>query len=183
MLAAASLFASLLANVLAAGVVQAEPALTGRTTELMAQAQSDAAVVASLPENTRVEVLGRKGAWSEVRTASGQNGWLRMTTLKPANAASAPSSANPIGALQNLLSSGRTSNTATVTTGVRGLDEEDLRNAQANPAELAKMQQFAVDRRKAEGFAQRNRLVPQSVEELPPPGAAPVQSDNNMVGG
>jgi len=172
-----------LAGLLAAGIVQAEPALTGRATELMAQAQSDAAVVASLPENTRVEVLGRKGAWSEVRTASGQSGWLRMAMLKPTNAAAAPSSSNAIGTLQNLLSSGRTSNTATVTTGVRGLSEKDLQNAQANPAELEKMQQFAVDRRTAAGFAQRNRLVPQSLEELPAPTAAPAQSDNHMVGG
>lgn len=174
---------AVLAGLLAAGIVQAEPAVTGRATELMAQGQSDAPIVASLPENTRVDVIGRKGAWSEVRTASGQGGWVRMTVLKPASALAAPSASNPIGALQNLLSSGRTSNTATVTTGVRGLGEQDIQNAQANPAELEKMQQFAVDRRAAEGFAQRNRLVPKHLEELPAPTAAPVQSDNRMVGG
>lgn len=174
-----------LSCLLATAIAQAEPALTGRATELMAQAQSDATVVASLPENSRVEVLVRKGAWSEVRTATGQSGWVRMTTLKPVTAAAAPSSNNPLGALQNLLSAGRTSNTATVTTGVRGLSEKDLQNAQANPAELERMQQFAVDRRAAEGFGQRNKLIPQQVEELPAPSFAPAQNnhDNHMVGG
>lgn len=175
-----------LAGLLAAGLAQAEPALTGCATDLMAQAQSDAAVVASLPENTRLDVLGRKGAWSEVRTAAGQNGWVRMTSLKPAtsatSAANAPALANPLGALNKLLSSGRTSNTATVTTGVRGLSEQDLQNAQANPAELEKMQQFAVGKPAAEGFAQRSQLVPRSVDELPAPAPAPVHNDNTVGG-
>lgn len=172
-----------LAGLLAASLAQAEPALTGRATDLMAQAQSDAAVVASLPENTRLDVLGRKGAWSEVRTAAGQNGWVRMTSLKPAtSAANAPAPANPLGALNNLLSSGRTSNTATVTTGVRGLSEQDLQNAQANPAEMEKMQQFAVGKPAAEGFAQRSQLVPRSVDELPAPAPAPVHNDNTVGG-
>ncbi|HJV75724.1 MAG TPA: SH3 domain-containing protein [Noviherbaspirillum sp.] len=174
-----------LGGILVAGVTHAEPALTARAIDLMAQAQSDAAVVASLPEDTRLEVLGRKGAWSEVRTANGQKGWLRMTTLKPVTSAAAtPASANPLGALNNLLSSGRTSNTATVTTGVRGLEAQDLENAQANMVELEKMQKFAVDRRAAEAFAQRNKLVPLSLEELPVPVAAPAQNNNpNLLGG
>lgn len=174
-----------LGGLLVASAVHAEPALTARAIDLMAQAQSDAAVVASLPEDTRLEVLGRKGAWSEVRTANGQKGWVRMTTLKPVTSvATTPASSNPLGALNNLLSSGRTSNTATVTTGVRGLEAQDLENAQANPGELEKMQKFAVDRRTAESFAQRNKLVPLSLEELPVPVNAPVQNNNhNMVGG
>lgn len=174
-----------LGGLLVAGVTHAEPALTVRAIDLMAQAQSDASIVASLPENTQLEVLGRKGAWSEVRIPTGQKGWLRMTTLKPVTSAAAtPASANPLGALNNLLSSGRTSNTATVTTGVRGLEAQDLENAQANPGELEKMQKFAVDRRAAEAFAQRNKLVPLSLEELPAPVAVPVQNNNhNMLGG
>lgn len=173
-----------LALLLAAGVAQAEAALTIRATDLMAQAQSDAGIVASLPENTRIEVLGRKGAWSQVRTANGQGGWVRMASLKPA-AASAPAAANPLGALNSLLTSGRTSNSATVTTGVRGLGEQELQNAQANPAELEKMRQFAVDKAAAQAFAQRSRLAPVAVDELPEPAPSHDRYDDrrDMVGG
>ena len=171
----------LLTGLLAAGLAHAEAALTARTTDLMAQARSDAAVVARLPENTRVEVQGRKGAWSEVN-AGGQSGWVRMTSLKPATGAAGTAAANPLGALNSLLSSGRTSNTATVTTGVRGLSAEDLQNAQANPDELKKMQQFAAERAAAEGFARRSKLEPVPFDELPAP--APVQNNHiNPVGG
>lgn len=164
-----------LAGLLAAGAAQAETALTSRTTQLQEQAQSDAATLASLPEDTRVEVLGRKGAWSQVKSASGQTGWVRMMNLKPEAGGAqqaAPASANPLGALGSLLSSGRTSNTATVTTGVRGLSEEDLQNAQANPAEAEKMQKYAVDKDAAQAFAQRNKITPNKVEYLPEPAQA-----------
>lgn len=172
-----------LAGLLAVGGAQAESALTSRATDLQAQAQSDSAIVASLPENTRLEVLGRKGAWSQVKAAGGQSGWVRMMNLKPeAGAQQVPATtANPLGALGSLLSAGRTSNTATVTTGVRGLGEEDLQNAQANPAELEKMQKQSVDKSVAQAFAQRNKLVPVKVDYLPEP--VPMQNNNRTAEG
>ncbi len=175
-----------LAAMLAAGIALAESALTNRATELQAQAQSDSAVIATLSENTRVEVLSRKGAWTQVKTAGGQTGWVRMMSLKPesegaAQAAPAQASANPIGALSSLLSSGRTANSATVTTGVRGLSEEDLQNAQANPAELEKMQKFGADKNAAQAFAQRSKLSAANVDYLPEP--APAGNNERNIGG
>lgn len=160
---------SALLLLLAAGVAQAEPALTSKTTELMAQAQSDSAVVAGLPENTRVEVLGRKGAWNQVRTAAGQTGWVRMLILKPEGGAQPPQGSSPLGAINNLLSAGRGTNAATVTTGVRGLSEEDLQRAQANPAELDKAQRLRADRSAAQDFARRSNLTPAKVDDLTEP--------------
>lgn len=162
---------------LTAAAAHAESALTSRATELQAQAQSDAASIANLPENTRVEVLVRKGAWTQVKTAAGQSGWVRMLALKPESGSTAGSAShsvpgttnNPLGALNNLLSSGRTSNSATVTTGVRGLSEEDLQQAQANPAELDKAQRFVADRNAAQSFAQRSNLSPLKVDYLAEP--------------
>lgn len=156
-----------LMHMLWGGTAQAEPALTGKVTELQAQGQSDSAVLASLPENTRVEVLGRKGAWSQVRTSAGQSGWVRMLSLKPEGVAAAPAQgSNALGTVSNLLSAGRGTNTATVTTGVRGLSEEDLQRAQANPAELEKAQRFRADRIAAQDFARRGNLAPAKVDEL-----------------
>ena len=168
---------------LLAGAAHAEPALTGRATELQAQPQSDSATIATLAENTKVEVLARKGAWSQVKTVAGQTGWVRMLSLKvESSTQAAPPSANPAGALGSLLSAGRTSNTGTVTTGVRGLSEEDLQNAQANPAEVEKMQKFAADRNAAQSFAQRSKLAPAKVEYLPEP-APPGNNQRSAEGG
>lgn len=173
-----------LAGLLAAGMAQAESALTSRAVDLLAEAQSDAATIATLAEHTRVEVLVRKGAWNQVKTAAGQAGWVRMMSLKvetSGSTASAPSS-NPLGGLTSLLSSGRSDNSATVTTGVRGLTEEDLQNAQANPDELEKMRKFGVDKKAGQSFAQRSKLAPMTMEYLPEP--APVSNpEPNPEGG
>jgi len=160
----------MLAGLLAAAA-HAETALTSRATELQALPQSDAATLATLAENSRVEVLARKGAWSQVKTAGGQTGWVRMLSLK-AEGGPQPASANPAGALGSLLGAGRTSNTATVTTGVRGLSEEDLQNAQANPAEVDRMQKYAVDKNAAQAFAQRSKLNAAKIDYLPEPAPA-----------
>lgn len=169
---------------LVAGAACAESALTSRATELQSQPQSDSSTIATLGESTRVEVLARKGAWSQVKTANGQTGWVRMLSLKPEAAAQqAPaSSSNPVSALGSLLTAGRTSNTATVTTGVRGLSEEDLQNAQANPAEVDKMQRFSVDKSAAQSFAQRSKLGPVKVDYLPEPSSAG-SNQRNAEGG
>jgi hypothetical protein len=169
---------------LLAGAAWAESALTSRSTELQAQPQSDSAVLAILTDNTRVEVMARKGAWSQVKTAAGQIGWVRMLSLKPeasGQQAPAASSSNPVGALGSLLTAGRTSNTGTVTTGVRGLSEEDLQNAQANPAEVEKMQKFSVDRNAAQSFAQRSKLSPVKVDYLSEPAGG--NNPRNAEGG
>lgn len=169
---------------LAAGAVQAESATTLRATELQAQAQADAATLATLPEKTRVDILRRLGAWNEVKTASGQSGWVRMFSLKldGKGAAGTPANTdNSSNALKGLLSSGRTSNTGTVTTGVRGMTAEDIKNAQANPAELQKMQKNAVDKSTGQGYGQRNKLTPAKVDYLTPP-MAPASRDESGVG-
>lgn len=133
-----------LAILLSAGAVHAESAVTVRSTELQADAQSDAATLATLSENTRVEILGRKGAWSQVKAANGQRGWVRVSNLK--SEAATPASETPAGALNKLLSSGRTSNTATVTTGVRGLPREEQSDPQRDPEELKRAREFERDK-------------------------------------
>ena len=164
-----------LAILLNAGIAFAESARTVRATDLQAQSQSDAATLATLPENTRVIVLRRSGAWGEIKTANGQAGWVRMLSLRFDEAVpqgAGGGAANPVAALTGLLSSGRTSTTATVTTGVRGLTAEDMQNAQANPAEVQKLQKFAVQKDSAQAFARRSGLSPVQVDYLPEPARA-----------
>ena len=155
---------------LVSGAANSESARTVRATEVQAQSQSDAATLATLPENTRVDVLRRSGAWSEIKTTNGQTGWVRMMSLRFDGGAAQPEGRdgtdNSVSALTKLLSTGRTSGTATVTTGVRGLSEADLQNARANPAELQRMQRYAVQKDAAHAFAQRTKLSPVQIEYL-----------------
>jgi Bacterial SH3 domain len=138
----------------------AEPATVIRASDLKQEPATDAATIASLPENTAVDALERKGGWTRVK-AAGAEGWVRMLSLR--YGAAAPAKPGASGATQ-LFNVARTGTSGTqVTTGVRGLDAEQIVNAQPNPNELAKLQNFAAERPAAESFATQGKLEPQSV--------------------
>ena len=139
-------------------VAWAEPATVIRATELKADPATDAATVAQLPEKAQVDALERKGGWTRVKAGSAQ-GWVKMLALRYAGTAKR----GDTGVAQ-AFNVARTGSSGTqVTTGVRGLDEEQLAKAQPNPAELAKLDRYAVDRAGANEFAAEGKLSPVSV--------------------
>jgi hypothetical protein len=126
-----------------------------RATDLKHEPASDSATLAALAENTAVEVLERKSGWTRVKAQPGE-GWVRMLALRFGGTAPAKPGAT---GLTQLFSVARTGTSGTqVTTGVRGLDAEQIANAQPNPAELAKLETFASDREAAAGFATQGKL-------------------------
>jgi len=136
-------------------VVLAEPATVIRATELKQEPASDSATLAALAENTAVEVLERKSGWTRVKAQPGE-GWVRMLALRFGGTAPAKPGATGVTQLFNVARTG--SSGTQVTTGVRGLDAEQIANAQPNPAELSKLEKFAADRDTAAGFAAQGRL-------------------------
>ena len=137
----------------------AEPATVIRATELKQEPATDAATVTALPENTAVETLERRGGWTRIKADAGE-GWVRMLALRFGSTTKPGAS----GATQ-IYNVARTGSSGTqVTTGVRGLDAEQLANARPNPAELAKLQSFAADRNAAQEFAQQGKLTARPVD-------------------
>jgi len=139
----------------------AEPATVIRATELRNAAATDAAVVAPLAAGAKVDALERKGGWTRVRAEGGAEGWVRMLALRQAGGGAAQQGDSGIVQLLNVARSG-TSGTQ-VTTGVRGLDAEQLANARPNAAELQKLQGYAAGKDAAASFAASGKLQPQSV--------------------
>jgi hypothetical protein len=141
----------------------AEPATTIRQVELKKGPGADADTIGQIAENTTVEALERKGGWTRVKSASGE-GWVRMLALRFGGPGQAKKGDSGVASLFNVARTG--SSGTTVTTGVRGLDPEMLAKAQPNPAELAKMEQFAVTQDAAAGFAAKGKLQARQVEEV-----------------
>jgi hypothetical protein len=115
----------------------AEPATVIRATDLKQAPANDSATLAALAENTALEALERKGGWTRVKGDAGE-GWVRMLALRFGGAAPAKPGASGLTQLFNVARTG-TSGTQ-VTTGVRGLDADQIAAAQPNPAELAKLE-------------------------------------------
>ena len=140
-------------------LAMAEPASLVRPSPLMSEPATDATKVADLPANAAVDARERRGGWRQVRTASGQEGWVKILALR--YGASAKGGDTGITQAINVARTG--SSGTQVTTGVRGLDDEKIVNAQPNPAELKKMEGFAVPASASAEFAQRGKLQAQTV--------------------
>lgn len=138
----------------------AEPAAVIRATELKKEPASDSPTVSELQEHTTVEALERRGGWTRVK-AGATEGWVKMLALRYAT----PGRQGESG-LSQIFNVARTGSSGTqVTTGVRGLEAEQIANAQPNPAELQKMQGYAATPDAAAAFAAQAKLQAQSVEE------------------
>ena len=152
----------LLAFLLTPLLACAEPATLIRATELKKDPATDAPTVAELAENTAVDATERRGGWTRVK-ASGGEGWVKMLTLRYGTPATARQGDTGLSQLFNVARTG--SSGTQVATGVRGLEAEQITNAQPNPAELRKMQGFASTPPAAAAFAAQGRLHSQTVAE------------------
>jgi len=169
----------------------AQQGYTIREVDLKQEPFTDAATLATLPEKTTVTITKRQGGWMQITSGQG-NGWIRMLSVRlgdPGGTASTRSGGSSSW-FASLFSLGRSSNSgAAVTTGVRGLDKEQIANAAPNFGEVQKMESYTVSQDKARQFAGGNpRLGTQSIDYLaapsgffggssgggtPPPGSSP----------
>jgi hypothetical protein len=122
----------------------------------------------------------RQGAWIQVKTSAGKAGWIHMfdASTSAAPSAAATATADTLRGVTNFLTGGsatRSMNTSTATAGIRGLDAEDIANAQPNLGALSKTEGLRQNAEQARQFAQDLSLVHRTVEPLAvPPDPLPV---------
>lgn len=149
------------AALLAPSPVLAEAATVIRATELKQAPATDAASAGQLAENAKVDALERHGGWTRVRAAGGAEGWVRMLALRYESTGAARQGDSGIAQAINVARTG-TSGTQ-VTTGVRGLDADQLSSAKPNTAELKKLERYSAGKDAAAAFAERGQLRAQQV--------------------
>ena len=145
--------------------------MTLRDTTLVAKPFRDADSIGSISSDTQVVVLKRKGGWYQVQN-NDQNGWVRLTSLRLKKTKDkAKGKTNAAGQLKKsgnldtlgealtggLFTTGSSSNVAT-TTGIRGLDEEDIGNAEPDEKALEQLDSFKVSAEQAQRFASQASL-------------------------
>jgi hypothetical protein len=157
------LYALILYASLAAPACAWQVAYTVRSTEIKQLPYSDATTVGTLGEKASVTVMSRQGGWVKINSDKG-NGWVRMLSLRGDSTAKKSGDTG----LQSLINVGRSGSSGiTMTTGIRGLSEEDLKNAHPNPGEFEKLKNYAADKAKAEKFARDGKLKTQQLDYLP----------------
>ncbi len=148
-----------------------EPVQTNKATELRAAPDDSALLVRSLPPRTSVEQLERKGAWTRVRIDK-DTGWVRMMHLRGGAViveSEKTAGGGFLSGFSRLLGGNSSGNTRaqSATVGIRGFSEEDLRKAQLNPAEFAKLKRFQAGDAESRRLAEQAKLQARDVAYLP----------------
>lgn len=149
-----------------------EPLTTNRSTELRSAPDDSATVIKQLADKAPLQLQERKGAWSRVKSGSDM-GWVRMMHLRGgATLVSDQQQATGGGWLSsmNRLLGGGSSSTnqraQSATVGIRGITEQDLRDAEPNPVALAKMKGYAAAEGDARQLATQGNLAFRNVAYL-----------------
>lgn len=159
-------FSALLLALLA-GTALAESGSVIRNTELRQKPFSDAAVVATVSSGTQVEILSRQGAWMNV-SSNGQAGWVKMLSVRLSEGGSTDAGSALSQGIKVVTtgSSGKT-----VTTGVKGLSEEELTRAQPDYNELEQLNKLGVSAAEASKQAASAKLSANQVPAIAVSGA------------
>lgn len=146
-------------------VALAESGTILRATQLAAEPYADAASRGVLRGDSTVEILERDGGWYRVRTADRREGWVRLSNVRLGEAVAEEDG----GFWASVFSfTGRSqTRTASATTGIRGLSEEEIRDATPDNAAVTRLAQFAADDAETRRFASDIGLAKRDVKPLP----------------
>jgi hypothetical protein len=162
-----------LAGLLAAhaALVTAEPVTVERDSVVRAEPRTDAAVVANFARGAAGEALARQGAWVQVKTATA-TGWLYSFNVRFGAPAGSAGEGAGAGSVLGRVFAPRQKVNVTATIGIRGLDEEDLKQAQFDGGQLQALDGFAASREQAEEHAGGAGLSATRIDYLSQPAAA-----------
>src|SRR5512139_916844 len=141
--------------------VSSAPGTVLRAEKLYSEPASTSKVTAS------VAILGKQAGWLRVKAGS-QSGWIRLLSVRAgAGGLGGAGVGDVVGAATT-----RSDPTRVVAVaGLRGLNDEDLKQAKFNAEELARMDALSVSATQARTFAGQAGLAAVSVPDLPKPQA------------
>lgn len=139
-----------------------EPGSALKNDNLKAEPFSDAKPAGTLVRGEKLDILEKKGAWLKVKSAKSQ-GWVRLLSVKRSG------SGNETGGVLALASGRSGTGQVVSTTGVRGLNEEDLKAAKFNEEEVKTLEANTISAEEAKKYAASGGLSAQKIDYLPEP--------------
>jgi len=164
----AKMAAAALALLAAGAALAGETGTALKPDQLKAEPFRDAKTVANLGAGDKVDILKRDGGWLQVKSAKGSGGGRMLSIRRGEARKGTGDAAGLLGLASGRAGTGR----VVATTGIRGLNEEDLKAARFDAAQLKLAESYATGRAEAKKFAARGKLVARQVDYLPAPRAA-----------
>ena len=147
--------------------VSSVPGTVLRAEKLYREPASTSKVTASVAKGARVEILGKQAGWLRVKAGS-QSGWIRLLSVR---AGSGGLGGAGVGDVVGAATTRSDPTRVVAVAGLRGLNDEDLKQAKFNAEELARLDALSVSATQARAFAGQARLAAVSVPDLPQPQA------------
>jgi hypothetical protein len=162
------LFSTALATMMALSSALAAPGTVLRDEKLYASAASSSKVVASVKRGSAVEIVTKQGGWLKVKSGKTE-GWIRLLSVR---AGTGGVGGAGVGDVVGAATTRSDPTRVVAVAGLRGLSEEELKQAQFNADELARLEANAVKPADAKTRASRSGLVASNIALLPDPKAA-----------
>jgi uncharacterized protein YgiM (DUF1202 family) len=147
---------------------RAAPGTVLRTEKLYSEPASTSKVTANVAKGTSVNILARQGGWLRVKTERA-TGWIRLLSVR---AGVGGLGGAGVGDVVGAATTRSDPTRVVAVAGLRGLNDEDLKQAKFNAEELARMEALSVTATQARSFAGRSGLAAVNVPDLPKPQAA-----------
>lgn len=163
--------AAALLYVMAAPVLAA-PGTVLRDEKLYSQPSSSATVAGGAVKGASVNILAKQGGWLRV-TAGKTTGWIRLLSVRVGEGGLGGAGlGDVVGAATTKSDPSR----VVAVAGLRGLNDEDLKQAKFNADELARLDAWGVTATQARTFASQSGLAAVNVPSLPEPKPAQTSS-------
>ena len=148
-------------------------------TPLYQRPSIESSILGSVKAGSQVETLARHGGWKQISRAR-TNGWVRSYQLRPGIISVDNNDTSGSGGFfsslaslsrkaSGLFSSDKRdySFQSTATIGVRGLSEQQIKNARPDYAQLKKLQSFRSNKNTTRAFASNGKLKPIKLAHMP----------------
>ncbi len=147
------------------GMVSAEPVTVERDSVLRSEPRTDAGVAGNLAKGASGDAVARQGAWVQVKSGA-VTGWLYSFNVRFGAVAAGAGGDSGAGSALGRVFGPRQKVNVTATIGIRGLDEEDLKQAHFDEGQMQQLDGFAASREQAAARAGSAGLSAVSVEYL-----------------
>jgi hypothetical protein len=129
---------------------------------IRAEPYSDAKKTGNFARGDTLEILSKKGSWLKIKTAK-DSGWVRLLSVKRGTSKGGNEAAGVLAVASGRAGTGQ----VVATTGVRGLNEEELKGAKYNAAEVKKLESYTQTSKQGEQFAKSGGLKAVKFAYLP----------------
>lgn len=168
------LFSTALATMVTLSSALAAPGTVLRDEKIYAKAASTSKVVASVKRGTAVDIVSKQGGWLKVK-AGKTEGWMRLLSVRSGTGGVGGAG---VGDVVGAATTRSDPTRVVAVAGLRGLSEDELKQAQFNADELSRLEANAVKPADARTRASRSGLVASNIAQLPDPKAAASKSNS-----